>query len=60
MKKFWPLALIAVGALLILGNAVYAVWFVGIPGPDDAADQLARQETQGSLAVWWIRSNRSA
>ncbi len=49
MKKLWPLALIAAGALLVLGSAAYGVLLVGIPGPDDPPAQLARQETQGSF-----------
>ncbi len=51
MKEFWPLIVVAVGVLLVVSSAGYGVFFVGIPGPDDSPDELARQSVQGNFAV---------
>jgi len=50
MKRVWPLALIAVGILIIFSGFVYDVLFAGIPYQDPTPALTARYNLHSQIA----------
>jgi hypothetical protein len=50
MKRSWPLLLVVAGLLLVLGSFVYGMLFVGLPNPDAAPEDSARQSRHLDVA----------
>lgn len=42
MKRFWPLFLLAVGLLLLVGGLIYDLMFAGIPYQEPTPEMSAR------------------
>ena len=52
MKNWWPIYLLGVGVLLLVGSVIFAGLMVGIPGPDDPPAEVARQGRLGNVALF--------
>ena len=50
MKRFWPVMLIAVGFLLLLGGFIYDVMFAGIPYQDPTPELAADYARHARIA----------
>lgn len=50
MKKFYPLAITALGVFLMAGGILYGAMFAGLPGPDDSPAEAARVSMHGNIA----------
>jgi len=50
MRRFWPLILIAVGLLFLVGGFIYDVMFAGIPYQDPTPEISARYAHHARVA----------
>jgi hypothetical protein len=51
MKKYWPLALIVIGVMIILMGFVYDVFFAGIPYQDPTPELTAVYNLHSQIAA---------
>ena len=56
MKKYWPLALLVIGVMIIFTGFVYDVFFAGIPYQDPTPEMTANYNlhSQIAFAIRWL------
>jgi hypothetical protein len=56
VRKYWPLALVAIGMTLLLGGLAWNIMFAGIPYQDPPPELAARyaRHARFSATLGWI------